>query len=175
MTKVPTIPPKMARIGFEPATAPRRRKNHMLLPKPDRTAPPDKALNVADASICKILSAISNDERKALDYIVDSATLAGPGDQVPTAIYLMIPATPWLLDVLAQFGCEVVDREPDECGGLSFDVEPELGPGSHYQALGQPVGKRLPLIRIDKNGIATRPDGSRWRFQPVPAGRRPRS
>ena len=56
------------------------------------------------------LGSLAPDERKALDWIVENADLIQVQDGAP---YLLVQASPWLLDTLAAVGAEAEDREND--------------------------------------------------------------
>ena len=93
----------------------------MLIPKPTRRrrAPYIPALD--DIGLAHMLGSLAPDERVAMTQIADTADVL----DVEGRLWLLVEASPWLLDVLAAFGAEAEDREPcleDEPGA---DREPD--------------------------------------------------
>ena len=58
--------------------------------------------------LAHMLGDLAPDERKAMAEIADTADVL----VVEGRAWLLVPASPWLIDVLAALGAEAEDREP---------------------------------------------------------------
>lgn len=106
---------------------PRRIRDALLCPKPK-------------GAIAKVHTSLSDPRRHAVEtavaqFIAQHADLldcpSAPAFADPWAIngepcgWLLVPATTWLLDALAEFGAERAEMEPDHDGEESQDEEPD--------------------------------------------------
>ena len=74
---------------------------------------------IAYAELAFALGALAPPERRAMAEIADTADLFTVDDKS----WLLVPASPQLLDTLAAFGAEAEDREP----GLDDEAETDMG------------------------------------------------
>ena len=96
-------------------------RSAMLIPKPTRRHRKPFLPALDDVGLSLMLGGLAPRERKAMAAIAESADLLTIDDKS----WLLVPASPQLLDTLAAFGAE--DREPcleDEPNG---DMEPDCG------------------------------------------------
>lgn len=81
---------------------------------------------LADRELAYALGALAPPERRAMATIAESADLLTVEDKS----WLLVPASPWLLDVLSMFGAEAEDREP----GLDDEAETDSGIEDEWEA-----------------------------------------
>jgi hypothetical protein len=102
------------------AQAPAFRK-HARVPNPEGVRRTTLPGTTEDVGLERFLGDLAPNERKALDWIVENADLIRVREAA--APYLLVEASPWLLDTLAAFGAESEDRENDLEDEPSEDVE----------------------------------------------------
>jgi hypothetical protein len=102
------------------AQAPAFRK-HARVPNPEGVRRTTLPGTTEDVGLERFLGDLAPNERKALDWIVENADLIRVREAA--APYLLVEASPWLLDTLAAFGAESEDRENDLKDEPSEDVE----------------------------------------------------
>lgn len=95
-------------------------RKHASCPKPEGVRRGTLPTGAGEISLEHFLGSLAPDERKALDWIVENADLIQVQDGAP---YLLVQASPWLLDTLASFGAKAEDRENDLEDEPSEDVE----------------------------------------------------
>jgi hypothetical protein len=109
------------------------------------------------------LGKLAHDERKAMDWIVENADLIRVRDDAPP--FLLVEASPWLLDTLAAYGAETGDRENDLEDEPGSDEEPDI---DDEPSIGQHVSDRGGFIVDGEPQASTAPPGvnRRWNVTP---------
>ena len=83
---------------------------------------------LVDHELAFAVGALAPPEREAMAEIADTADLFTAAGRS----WLLVPASPWLIDVLAAFGAEGEDRE--NC----FEDEPDTGAEPKWSAWANP-------------------------------------
>ena len=101
-------PPRLSREGFTPVDVPKgARRQHMLLSKPPEGRRTRYIPALPEHQLAGLIGGLAPDERKALDWIVETADLLIVADRK----WFLVPAPELLIDLMATFGAEFADCE----------------------------------------------------------------
>ena len=124
--KTLTTPPRLAREGFIAASAPKGwRRSDMLVPKSETVAPFPVTPRQLEGALAYAIGRLAPDEVRVLSWIVEHADIIEV--EGANTAFLLVAATPELLDTLAAFDTEaedlelVCEDEDDDPGGCEHD------------------------------------------------------
>ncbi|MGE0733729.1 MAG: hypothetical protein AB7G15_15475 [Alphaproteobacteria bacterium] len=114
-------------------------KRHFLIPKGKYRR---EAMPALPEHVAELLVRVTPAERQALETIVATADLI----DVPGAPFLLVPATPALLDTLAAFDAAQADLEPDQDREACCDQDDDTDNDNAYDVVQLPgVAAGIPL------------------------------
>ena len=100
--------PRLSREGFTPVDVSKgTQRKHMLLSKPPHGTRTRYIPSLPEHQLAGLIGGLAPDERKALDWIVETADLLTVADRK----WFLVPAPELLIDLLAAFGAEFADCE----------------------------------------------------------------
>lgn len=88
--------------------------------------------------MAQLIGSLAARERQALTQIAEAADLL----MVDERPWLLVPASPWLIDTLAALNAECEDREP------CMEDEPSYDDGTDYREPSKPPGDWCKPVRV---------------------------